>query len=493
MKRPVLALCAAVALLVGCGTKATEYPLAASQRNQPQPPLEPDPNRPLIAIAFSGGGSRAAALAAVVVDQLNRVTYRDGDQTRTLGSDIAVASSVSGGSVYNADLGLHGPAHARAFAERIQSFDGIGWLAQRAFNPFTWIGLQLKGETRVDEQQRMLEVLLDTNATMAALNRAGQPLVLMNASDLIAGQVFTFDRATMDDLCFDYDKVPVSLGANASAAVPVAYTPVLLHNNSYVAGGCPGARNTNQAYRTMVQQPGAAYANLEAFRAARYRQALRDETVKASGGSNTIPPARNPEYVRLVDGGVVDNSALTGLRRALLSIGAPADIGRLVAQKKLRNLVVIVVNARADSPNPLDKSPAYTTILDIAGGSVDALIDSAAGQSASLFKVFTQQLAEERNAMGATFNIYPVTIDFDQLPIATSDERAEQQAVKTIATSWTLPPGTVDLLDRVAGKLLWRDPCFNALAKEIGLTGNRQASPVPNVVCPVAQPIRKRS
>ena len=170
MKRPVLALCAAVALLVGCGTKATEYPLAASQRNQPQPPLEPDPNRPLIAIAFSGGGSRAAALAAVVVDQLNRVTYRDGDQTRTLGSDIAVASSVSGGSVYNADLGLHGPAHARAFAERIQSFDGIGWLAQRAFNPFTWIGLQLKGETRVDEQQRMLEVLLDTNATMAALN-----------------------------------------------------------------------------------------------------------------------------------------------------------------------------------------------------------------------------------------------------------------------------------------------------------------------------------
>jgi hypothetical protein len=97
-----------------------------------------------------------------------------------------------------------------------------------------------------------------------------------------------------------------------------------------------------------LQSVRGPYANLESYRTARYRQSLRDEVVVEQGSGDKVPPYRNPVYLRLVDGGVADNSGLTALRRALLQTGAPADIGRLAAQSRLRHLVVIAVNARSD-------------------------------------------------------------------------------------------------------------------------------------------------
>src|SRR5262249_22934336 len=86
------------------------------------------------------------------------------------------------------------------------------------------------------------------------------------------------------------------------------------------------------------------------------------------------------------------------------------------------------------------------------------------------------------------FSIYPITIDFDQLPNTTAAQRDEQQRVKSIATSWTLKPGDVARVDRVAGELLWRHPCFQALVADIGLQGTPEAAPVPGTRCPTALP-----
>ena len=114
--------------------------------------------------------------------------------------------------------------------------------------------------------------------------------------------------------------------------------------------GCPGRRSAHLPYRLPLQVPGGAYANLEAYRIARYRQSLRNETVREQGADAEVPPYRTPVYVRLVDGGVADNSGLIALRRALSTVGEAANIARLAAQGKLRRLVVIVVNARSDPP-----------------------------------------------------------------------------------------------------------------------------------------------
>jgi hypothetical protein len=91
----------------------------------------------------------------------------------------------------------------------------------------------------------------------------------------------------------------------------------------------------------------------------------------------------------------------------------------------------------------------------------------------------------------ANFAIYPISIDFDQLPNATGAQRRRQQEVKSIATSWTLQPGNVALLDSVAGELLWRHPCFRELVGDIGLHGTPEAAAVPNTRCPVRnRPVR---
>jgi NTE family protein len=485
---------AAFVLLSGCGTQATQYPLAAGEANAPQQPLDARPDRPLVLLAISGGGSRAAALGAAIVKRLNNLRYAAGRETRPLAADIAVVSSVSGGSVYAADLGLNGPAHAASFMQRIQSYDGIRWLEQRAFDPSTWIALQLENKTRVELLQDMIEDLLQTNATMAAFDRPSKPLILLNATDMVAGQVFTFDRATLDDLCMDYDRVPVSLGVTASAAFPIAFPPVLLRNDSYLPTGCPGRRSAHLPYRLPLQVPGGAYANLESYRVARYRQSLRNETVREQGADADVPPYRTPVYVRLVDGGVADNSGLIALRRALSTIGGPANIFRLAAQGKLRHLVIIAVNARSDPPNELDTSPKYTTIGTMAKAISGALVDSASSSSALAFENFIELLTIDRDRLvaegqsQANFSVYPISIDFDQLPTATVAERREQQHVKSIATSWTLKPGDVALLDRVAGKLLWRHPCFRALAADIGVQGSPEAEAVPNTRCAVNNP-----
>ena len=488
----LIALC--LMLPCACGTQPTDYPLAAGEANPLQAPVEANPAHPLVLLAISGGGSRAAALGAAVVKRLDDLRYADGGGMRPLAADIAIVSSVSGGSVYAADLGLNGPGHAVAFLDRIQSYDGIGWLTRRALDPLTWISLQLENKTRIDVLQEMIEDLLQTKAAMSTLNRPGRPLILLNATDMVSGQVFTFDRDTLDDLCMDYDRVPVSLGVTASAAFPIAFTPVLLRNDSYLSGGCPGKRTGPVDWRLPLQIPGGAYANLETYRIDRYRQSLRNENVREQGADSAIEPYRRPLYLRLVDGGVADNSGLTALRHALLMPDAPANIGELVARGGLRRIVVIAVNARSDPPNKLDHSTEYTNVIDIAEGISGALVDSASANSALVFQNFIKLLTDDRDRLvaeghaDANFSVYPISIDFDQLPNATAAQREEQQKVKSIATSWTLQPGDVALLDKVAGELLWRHPCFRALVADIALQGREEAAPVPATRCPVEPP-----
>ena len=213
------------------------------------------------------------------------------------------------------------------------------------------------------------------------------------------------------------------------------------------------------------------------------------------GSGDKVPPYRTPVYLRLVDGGVADNSGLTAMRRALLATGAPADIGRLTAQGKLRHLVVIAVNARSDPQSDLDKSTQYTTLLTMANAISGTLVDSASSNSAAAFQSFIKLLIDDRNTLvkvgqtQANFAVYPISIDFDQLPNATAAERQEQQKVKSIATSWTLQARRRRTAEPRAGELLWRHPASACWWPISDLQGQSEAHPVPGLRCPVEPPL----
>jgi NTE family protein len=91
-------------------------PLAAGATNSPPSDLiGADPGAPLILIAFSGGGSRAAALGLGVLDELAAQTYPATDKPVPLIDRVKVVSSVSGGSVVAAWFGLVGALVAEAY------------------------------------------------------------------------------------------------------------------------------------------------------------------------------------------------------------------------------------------------------------------------------------------------------------------------------------------------------------------------------------------
>jgi NTE family protein len=109
--RALLALLAIVAAACETVPDYPNRPLAEGSANPPPPDLiGADPGAPLILIAFSGGGSRAAALGLGVLDQLATQSYPATGGPVPLIDRVKVVSSVSGGSVVAAWFGLVGPA-----------------------------------------------------------------------------------------------------------------------------------------------------------------------------------------------------------------------------------------------------------------------------------------------------------------------------------------------------------------------------------------------
>ena len=103
----VLLLCAFLA--GGCaGTHFENAAMQAGEANPDRRSIDPaTPDRPVILMTFSGGGSRAAALAESVLREMSQTSYAGVDGPHALTEDVKLISSVSGGSVTAAWFGLH--------------------------------------------------------------------------------------------------------------------------------------------------------------------------------------------------------------------------------------------------------------------------------------------------------------------------------------------------------------------------------------------------
>ena len=110
-----LAAALAVAALSGCATpvfnRASNEPLAAATPRNMGAPVDFMGENSIV-LAFSGGGLRAAAFSHGVLSALASVKTPEGD----LLDDLALISSVSGGSLTAAHYGVYGREGLRAFA-----------------------------------------------------------------------------------------------------------------------------------------------------------------------------------------------------------------------------------------------------------------------------------------------------------------------------------------------------------------------------------------
>jgi NTE family protein len=437
-------------------------PLAAGAANPPPADLiGTEPGAPLILIAFSGGGSRAAALGLGVLDELAAQTYPATDKPVALIDRVRVVSSVSGGSVVAAWFGLVGPARLDELKTDFLARDNMATLEWEATDPLTLARLSVSSYTRIDALRDLLDRELFHGARFADLRRRpGAPLVVMNATDIESGEVFAFTPQRFDDLCSDLDQLPLSVAVAASAAFPIALSPMSLRNYSYEE--CKGAIPGGGWIAAELTLPLPRYINLEEYKRARYANALR----------NGKDAYRNEHYLHLLDGGLVDNQGVQSLTEVLVSPHSPARILDAINSGRVRRIVVIAVNARGDMDNGVGRNPAVPGLLKVVNTVIGAPIDSTTGRSNASLQDLVDMLKEagasSARAPGqplfAGLRVYNIPIDFDQFP---PEQRQLQTAVKNIGTSWNLSPDQLqEAID--AGRLLLRQhPCFQRLLLDL--------------------------
>src|SRR5204863_4898413 len=184
----------------------------------------------LVILAFSGGGTRAAAFSYGVLEFLRRteVTGPKGNKGRLL-DEVDVITGVSGGSFTALAYGLYGD---KLFSEYEQSFlkrNVQGELLSRLVNPIYGGGLWSPTWGRSELAAQLYDEILFNGATFADLDRGDGPMILPTATDISSGARFGFNQAIFDVICSDLLSVPLSRAAAASSAVPFALSPVTMN------------------------------------------------------------------------------------------------------------------------------------------------------------------------------------------------------------------------------------------------------------------------
>lgn len=331
-----------------------------------------------IVLAFSGGGTRAASLSYGVLAQLRATTiYWDSlkrapcdpsadahcrSQGRSLLDEVDVISSVSGGSFASAYYTLYGDSifnPASTFQRgmlyhRVQS----DLLSQALFTPSSWRHLFSRSEIAAEYHERRIF----GKATFGQLVRGPRPYLILNATDASTGARFEFTQEQFDLLCADLSQVPVARGVAASSSFPVLLNSLTI--DSHNAQGCG-----YQEPQWVANAVNDAFTNPTRHRAALTQRAYRDSSRR---------------YLHLLDGGLADNlgaravtqslaypDVATQLRKDGSRVAAGWNLRRLIASKKVKTVVVIVVDARTKQKKDWDRKasgPWTVPVVDAAAG-----------------------------------------------------------------------------------------------------------------------------
>jgi NTE family protein len=463
------AVMAALSFLAsGCATRFENAPLSSGRQNNERRMHVVRPEQPVILVAISGGGSRAAALGWAVLERLKGISYTAADgSTRRLTDDIAAVSSVSGGSVTAAYFGLRGPD---ALDDMPRSFfrpNNIRWLVLRAINPLTWVRLKARGSSRIQLEEELFDERLFRGASFEELNQPGKPFIVLNATDMATGEVFGFTPQRFDDICSELDREPVATAVAASAAFPIAMSPVAFRN--YSIPNCKD-RPVPQWITNRLNGDFARYANLSEFKSARYAYDLR----KGGDGMGT-DVFRQIDFLYLLDGGLADNLGIHGLIEALSSAHGPRivwgtgecpgseTILQAINCGDIRRLAVIVINARSDPPESTSQSRSRPGVIGMIKSVTSTPLDATTASVNSQMEILLAQMEQ------GGLRVYNVQVDFDQFRATDPAQKRLRDQAKIIPTSWSISDDDLRVLDESAEVLLKGNPCFQRLLLDSGI------------------------
>ena len=196
-RRALLLLLVVALVALGCAhypvnAKLDRYQPSAGYRFPAYPPDDPA-DQLFICLSFSGGGTRAAALAYGVMEELRRTEITWNDAKIRLLDEVDCISSVSGGSFTSAYYGLFGEGLFKDFYDHFLIRDIQADLLKRAV--LTLPQLASPYWSRIDVAARLYDQTVFGEKTYAALVAGRRrPFIILNATDMVTGEHFEFTR-----------------------------------------------------------------------------------------------------------------------------------------------------------------------------------------------------------------------------------------------------------------------------------------------------------
>lgn len=395
------------------------------------------PGSTAIFVALSGGGARSAAFGYGVLSALAEQRAPEG-AGRTLADDITVAAGVSGGGILAAYLALHGPAALPGFKRDYLDRDAEASL-RTAITPVNLLRGYRGGVNDLTGLASWLDEHLYHGATLGALERAKGPRLLLHATELYNRAPFSFERSSFRAICSDYRSFPLSQAVAASAAVPVIFAPIVLTN---FRPACPTA--------TAVVDTPAERLTLAAQR--------RETQTRYA----TAPDLR---YLKLLDGGLVDNLAVRNLARSM-SEPAPAPLSPANALR-VRRIIVIVADASLRTGGDMSIAIEGPEAPGIISASIDAMIDTASRTSLDLLERdighWRQRLIRWRCATRPKLDCGWLAVDLIKLSLADIHDPETASRILKLHNRLSLKPDEVNFLAGLGRHLLVANPLYRRI------------------------------
>jgi NTE family protein len=386
-------------------------------------------------LTFSGGGTRAAAMAYGVMEELRETNIVIEGKQRRLLDEIDHISSVSGGSFTSAYYGLHGEQIFDIFEDEFLRFDLQSKLTHSVLNPLHWFGR--KGRT-----ERSIEIYnkyLFHGATYADMMKPNRPMIIINASDLSHGVRFSFVQEYFNLLCSDLSSFPVARAVTASSAVPIVFNPVVLENH----GGCPDLMSNHEE-----ELKKRAYGD--------------PELTALYQGLKTYSDKEKRKYIHFVDGGITDNMGLRAVSDVIQVAGGPKKYLEKIGQNTPHTVVFIAVNASTEPVTDMDDTVKQPSIAKSMG--------AVSGVQLHRYNVATVELVKaelETWAENMSTPERPVTPYFIQVTFAEIKRPQLKLFLNKIPTSFSLTDEQVDTLTDSARELLRNDSAFQKLLSDL--------------------------
>lgn len=354
----VTCLAAAIAAAGCSAVDTTPINLVTQQTPPSSPEYLPDPGddgSTVVALSFSGGGMRAAALAYGVLLELDTLAIDEIPYRRTLVDNVRTVAGTSGGSVMAAYLGYKGKDGYRDFRERFLYRNPESSMITNVL-PGTLLKTALHGGANDRNSfARWLDDELFDHATFSAFRKPDRPIVWITASDIYNNTPFLFTEDTFAALCSDISRLKIAEAVGASAAFPVAFAPMILQTP-----------RVDCNYRRPAWLQRTLDAKNPSIRLQAYARSL-----------DSYQTNRKLDYVRLLDGGLTDNLGITGLtleRAAATTPYAPLSPREAV---RIRNFVFIVTDAGKHSQYEWGKTQLAPHLGNILLAASDTTIAAA--------------------------------------------------------------------------------------------------------------------